>query len=74
MASTPVVKVCVCPVNEGVLVLVSPPLFLISLSTAVEQTGLVGLVDYPDDEDEDGDDDEDDEEDMAPRKRSRLGS
>lgn len=36
----------------------------------VLQTGLVGLVDYPDDEDEE----EDDDEEQSPRKRPRLGS
>lgn len=41
---------------------------------AVDQTGLVGLVDYPDDEDEEGDNDDEEEDDLAPRKRPRLGS
>lgn len=40
----------------------------------VVQTGLVGLVDYPDDEDEEGEDEEEEEDDLAPRKRPRLGS
>lgn len=36
----------------------------------IHQTGLVGLVDYPDDEDEK---EESDEEEQSPRKRPRLG-
>lgn len=41
-----------------------------SKPACVPQTGLVGLVDYPDDEDEE----ENDEEEQSPRKRPRLGS
>lgn len=36
-----------------------------------KQTGLVGLVDYPDDEDEE---EESADEEPSPRKRPRLGS
>lgn len=43
---------------------------LFSSTACVLQTGLVGLVDYPDDEDEE----EDDDEEQSPRKRPRLGS
>lgn len=43
--------------------------FCLLTHVCVYQTGLVGLVDYPDDEDE-----ENDEEEQSPRKRPRLGS
>lgn len=50
------------------------PFFCFFFPVVVTQTGLVGLVDYPDDEDEEGEDDEDEDDDLAPRKRPRLGS
>lgn len=45
------------------------------LVSSSKQTGLVGLVDYPDDEDEDEEEEEESaDEEQAPRKRPRLGS